>query len=471
MPQEQLTFFGGLTTTGGVHLLYGHGKNAILFDFGIAHKQLIEASHLFTLDPVRPTPGRAVRQYVLSRLAPPILDLYDPAETDGLRLEDVKRVWGGCEGPKYEHIRVFAGHNHQDHMMLVPYLHPSTTLYMSADAYAVYRGVVASGEYFDTKANVVSVDDLSHIDFGSFTVQVIGMDHNSAGSSGLIIDSAEHRIAYTGDWRRHGRRPELFDRFVDLCATRPVDILITETTRVTNDITASKAGSRQESEVLAEYKQVLKQAEGLVYTQLLSRDVERLADFIALTVAAGRTAVLDGSLAVLWHESNRHGIAALKDHPAVTERERIRILDITARADQPAPYANVSIEEMADSREQYVYFLKYPNFPHMIELETIAGGSGGSSRYVHADHPLRADDPSLQKVIKAYGITLHTLSNGGHASPDDISELIERVAPRAVIPIHGPKFLDSRGIPVYYPERGSTVAISDIVQTQYAPRT
>lgn len=254
MNPEQLTFFGGLETTGDVQFLYGRGSKALLFDFGIQHKGLVDASYIFTHDAVCPTLGRDVRQYMLGRMAPPILELYDAEQVDTLSRDDIRKAWNGINVPNYEEIRIFIGHMHQDHMALLPYAHEGITIYMNRDSYTLYRGIVASGEYADTKANIVPLEDLSIIDFGPFTMQIIEMDHKSLGASGFIIESSDYTTAYTGDWRRHGRHPERIDHFIEMCRRKDkIDILITESTKVQSIHQGMTRASRHESDVIAEY--------------------------------------------------------------------------------------------------------------------------------------------------------------------------------------------------------------------------
>jgi len=91
MSKEQMTFFGGLETTGGVQLLYGKGESAVMFDFGIAHKEVIDVTHVFTRNPVRPTPGRELRQLILGKLTPPLLELYDPAHVRSIHRDETMK--------------------------------------------------------------------------------------------------------------------------------------------------------------------------------------------------------------------------------------------------------------------------------------------------------------------------------------------------------------------------------------------
>ncbi|MDQ1913951.1 hypothetical protein RAC89_26470 [Paenibacillus sp. GD4] len=462
MQEGQLTFFGGVAKSGGVQVLFGKGKQAVLFDFGVEHSSLLFPKQLTLYEPVAATPGRELRQYLLGGMTAPLPELYDPGQLKGLDFTKVRRAWGDCEFPQYEQVRLFIGHMHTDHMAVLPFVHPDMPVYMNHDAYSLFRGMVAGGHCADTKAKITACDDLSVIDFGEFTMQIVEMDHNATGAAGIILNDGTYKIAYTGDWRRQGKHPERIDRFIDLCRESRVDLLITEGTRLPSD--PVKAPSRQmtEDELLDRYSEIVGGADGLVYLQMSPRDLERMANMIAIATERGRKVAMEASQAIIWHTANREGIRILRDHPAL--EVPIRIVDATVTEDRELPYETVSLEEMAERKEEYVYFFKFPDLAHMIELEAL-GDRQDRSHFIQSDYSVKLDHADVARFLKSYGITGHSLSNGGHAHPEAISDMIERISPQAVITLHSryPESQDTRGVNVYYPQKGETVSVTSII--------
>lgn len=460
MQQDRLTFFGGVDESGGVQIVYERGGKALLFDFGTAHHCLLDPAYLNTHDPVRPTPGREIRQYLLGKMAPPLLDLYSPEHVQGLDTDVIRALWNNRDFSNYADIGIFIGHMHQDHMSLLPFARPGIPVYMHKDAHSLYRGIVYSGQYPDTAASLIPCADGSVLDFEHFTVQIVEMDHNTTGTSAIVIESPEHRIAVTGDWRRHGRHPERIDRFIELCRRKGIDILLTEGTRVGKG--ASSANSRSEAKALAMFSTVLEQSEGLVYVQTSPRDLERTADLIRIVSDKGRKIVMDGSAAAIWHMASREGVAALENHPALPAN--LHIMEGTIPDGVTLPYETIGLEDVAKRKNEFVYVMKFPNLAHWIELETI-GGKRGTSHYVQADNSVKLDHPKLAQYLHTFGITVHSIGNKGHAAPDEISDLIERIAPQMVIPVHTlhREQLDTRGVKAYFPERGETLSIPELL--------
>ncbi|GAA3412431.1 hypothetical protein ACFFNY_23010 [Paenibacillus hodogayensis] len=462
MREGQLTFFGGVGKSGGVQVLYGKGNQGLLFDFGVEHSSLLFPKQLTLYEPVGATPGRELRQFLLGGMTAPLLQLYDPEQIKVLDTQKVREVWGDREFPSYEQLSLFIGHMHTDHNAVLPYAKPDLAVYMNHDSYSLYRGMVAGGHSPDTAARIQACGDLSVVDFGEFTMQIVEMDHNATGAAGILIDDGVHKIAYTGDWRHHGKHPEKIERFIRLCREQRVDLLITEGTRLAADPSAEVSRQMTEDELLAGYSNIVKESEGLVYLQMSPRDLERMADMIALAKDNGREIVMEASHALIWHNANREGLRILEGHPALDAA--IRVIDATVTSSMSMPYKTISLEELAERKNQYVYFFKFPDLAHMIELETL-GGLQGRSHFIQSDYSVKLDHPDLTKYLKTFGMTGHSLCNGGHAHPEAIADMIAGIAPKSVITLHSrhPRSQHTRGIYAYHPEKGETVTVSSIL--------
>jgi mRNA degradation ribonuclease J1/J2 len=351
---------------------------------------------------------------------------------------------------------------HTDHIALLPYAHPDLKIYMNHDARSLYRGIVAGGHYPDTGARITACEDLSDIDFGEFTIQIVEMDHNATGASGLIIESGDERIAYTGDWRRQGSHPERIDRFIELCREKRVDVLITEGTRLPSDSTAQVSYQKPDSELLARFAALLEESDGLVYVQMSPRDLVRMANMIAIAGQKGRKVVMEASQALIWHTANQEGLRILEGHPALNAE--IQVMDATVLEGMSVPYETVALEAVARKKDEYLYFFKFPDLAQMIELEML-GNKRGQSHFIQSDYSVKVDHADVAKFLKAFSITGHTLNNGGHAHPEAISDLIEAIAPKAVITLHTkyPQSQNTRGIGAYFPEKGETVSVASII--------
>ncbi|MCC2686804.1 MAG: hypothetical protein K0R75_3703, partial [Paenibacillaceae bacterium] len=387
------------------------------------------------------SPGREARQYLLAGMTAPYFELYRPEQIQGLNSERVMRQWGGSTFPKYDKLSVYISHMHTDHMALLPYAHQELPVYMSHDSRSLYHSMVAAGSFPATAARMIACENLSVVDFGDFTMQVIATDHNATGQ---------------------GRNPQNIDRFIDICRGKPIDVLITEGTRVQPD--PSKVSVQMTEDVLLSRFGELLNDEGLVYVQMSPRDFERMADMMGIAAQKGRKIVMEASHALAWHVANREGLRLLAGHPALGAK--IQVVDATIQDGMEVPYEAVSLEHMAEHKSEYLYFFKFPDLAHMIELETL-GELQGQSRFIQSDYGVKTDHKDVAKFLRRFGIAGHDLSNGGHAHPTAISDLIERIQPKAVIPLHSkhPRSVDTRGVKAYYPSKGETIAVKSIIES------
>lgn len=465
---DRMTFYGGLNTIGGVQIVYGYESMGLLFDCGLAMGGLFN-EQIKTIAP------EGARQLVLTRSAPPLLNLYESKAMEGLTLDQLRQVWKTDELPQYEHLKLFVSHIHQDHMALLPYVAEGTSIYMSKDAYAVYRAVVASGEYQDTKGTIIALDDLEVVTLdnaGKILLKIVEVDHDSPGCSGFILTTASgSKIGFTADWRRHGRHSYRMDRFITLCKAEGVKVLITEGTRLRAESQFRKPMDRLEADFSKHYHEVSEQAKGLIYVNILARNVERVADLIIAVRENDRLLVMDHSTAAFWYEANRTGIRALADNEALSiAHEVIRILPTEQSPEIglsiELPYTAVTIDEITTNKSRYCMYLPYYQLPIMAELECL-GDRSDSSYYLHADgNPLTSNDVMLQRWLTEFGVHYHYCATGGHASSQEISDLTEAISPDVVIPLHSihPTLFNSRGITRFYPSYGETVSIDQLIK-------
>ena len=449
-----ITFFSGLNTIGGTHVLIGCGEDAILFDYGAR-----PSAHYDWLNPaVHMELPRGLRQHLLTRKAPPVFPLYDPAYLGDLSYEDViQNAWDGMQFPRYKRVSAFVSHIHQDHMELLPFLGEQVDLYMHRDSVSVYDGVVASGEWYGTRANIIGLADGEERQLGEgLRIQLRETDHDIAGASALLVTAGGHKILYTGDWRTHGRHRDYVERLFADMAEQHLDMIITETTQLKEETLWQKQLPQKELELPGLYREMLREAQGLCYLNILCRNVERVADFIKVTKECGRTLVLDRATALLWHTAATEGLSHLEGDPVLEETDAIRLFE----GEDPSglPYKTVSLQEIVHHKRDYVFYLIYPKTPIMAELERT-GEQGVPSHYFHADgNPLFAGDKILHAWLDDFGVRYHFHGTFGHAIPREITRMMKLAAPKLVATLHGnhPELLDTGEIPKLLPTFGQT---------------
>jgi ribonuclease J len=138
------------------------------------------------------------------------------------------------------------------------------------------------------------------------------------------------------------------------------------------------------------------------------RDLDRVRAFEAIAAAAGRT--------ILWPDRVAAFLRAAGAGPAVT------LADAGPAAVRAAPGRFVVQPDAGD-------------LPGLLDLPV-----GPASAMLHANgEPLGPFDPRWPLYadwLAQCGVPLRTIGCSGHASADDLHEMLYRIRPSAVVPIH-----------------------------------
>jgi len=233
----ELTFYGGLREIGGTKVLVKTREGAVFLDFGKSFSH--EAS--FFQEP-----------YNAPFHIPSLLSVGALPDIDGLyRLNPGKPVDG-----------VLISHPHVDHYGYVSTLSPQVPVYAGDDTkeLIVIRSETNDrgwqNDYSQTDWRTFSSGDVVHVEGTEIGFMPLAVDHSVPGSYGFIIQAEDKKIAYTGDLRMHGRRPEQTEHFLNLLRLNHIDALITEGTHV------DSGGRDVEVELLAQIEEVYAQKLG-----------------------------------------------------------------------------------------------------------------------------------------------------------------------------------------------------------------
>ena len=128
---------------------------------------------------------------------------------------------------------------------------------------------------------------MKNFQIGDFTIKSAPVDHSLPGASAYILETADETIAYTGDLRFHGRRPEITRKFVKEAKKSNPNIMISEGTRIDSQ------SNTTEEDIENKAKTVISNFKGLVIVNYPIRDFDRLVTFYKVAKDTDRTLVLN----------------------------------------------------------------------------------------------------------------------------------------------------------------------------------
>jgi ribonuclease J len=389
----------------GLKFLVEHGDARCLFDFGREHAP---GRTLFSLG-LEPRQGRELGDLVAVGAAPPLEGVYAGDAWDG-------------------RTHLFITHMHLDHTGLIPLLGPGVPLYYPAAMEPVRAGADSSGYLPWRRPTGSGVADGETIAVGPIRVRFVAVDHDLPGATGFLIETPDASLAFTGDNRWHGLRPELTETFAN--TARGVDLLIQEGVSLGSVQVEGAAPLLSEADVIAELGQALAEAPGLVIVNCYGMNRERVAGIAAGCATAGRRLLMEPHM------------AAMAGWPDVLG----------------------STDPVRDDPRGHCLQLGFESLPRVIDLQPPTGSvwiqSGGA--------PMGPFDPALA-VVEAwaarFGLELRTVTSSGHSYPEDIVRMVTDVHPELVLPVHSraPEALLVPGVPSFLPQAGVAYRVVDLL--------
>ena len=389
----------------GLKFLVEHGEARCLFDFGREHSP---GRALFSLG-LEPRPGSELADLLAVGAAPPLRGVYAGEPWDG-------------------RTHLFLSHLHLDHAGLVGHLGPEVPLFFPAAMEPLREAASRSG-YLPWRTPVgTPVEDGASIAVGEVLVRFAAVDHDLPGATGFLLTAPDVTIAFTGDHRWHGLRPELTARFAELA--KGSEVLIQEGVSLGTTPPDPAFPQLTESQVIDGLQGAVASAAGLVIVNCYGMNRERVAGLAEGCARAGRELLMEPRM------------GALAGWPGILG----------------------SLEPIRHNPRGHCLQLGFESLPLLIELEPPAG-----SLYIHSGGaPLGPYDPAhplMEAWVARFGLEFRSINTSGHSAPGDIVRMVRSVGPRVVLPVHSraPEALSVPGIPTFLPQSGVTYRVADIL--------
>lgn len=328
-------------------------------------------------------------------------------------------------------LGVVLSHPHLDHYGLLPSARSDLRVWLGADAIRLLEIAAPFTASGAIPQSMTGYRDRQTFAAGPFRITPYLMDHSAYDAHALLVEAGGRRVFYTGDFRGHGRKAAVFDRFV---ADPPaaIDLLLMEGTTLGRD-----EPSASESDVEAQAAATMAQTAGLVLNCFSAQNIDRFVSFYRAALRTGRTFVMDAYLANLL---SGLGLRSLPD-PARDDRIRVylpssqkRMIVAHERFDLIEPYRRSRIfrEEIAARPEQFAMLFRTSMAADLGGLDL----TGGSLIYSLWPGYLERDRLDLRQWSSERGIAFHLIHSSGHADTHDLRRMVEAVQPKRLMPIH-----------------------------------
>jgi len=124
-------------------------------------------------------------------------------------------------------LGVFISHPHLDHYGLSQKINQNIPVLIGTDALRIISAANSFAFRETTFKDVQSIKNKKSITLGPFKLTPYLVDHSAYDSYSLLVEADNKRLFYSGDFRRHGRKGKLFERFISHAPSN-IDTLLME---------------------------------------------------------------------------------------------------------------------------------------------------------------------------------------------------------------------------------------------------
>ena len=183
---------------------------------------------------------------------------------------------------------ILISHSHPDHYGLMPFVKSQIPLYLSEGCLELIKATYYFRGLDPIFKMVEIIENKKNFSIGDFKITPYLVDHSGFDAYAFLIEAEGKRVFYSGDFRGHGKKSSLFDRFI---ADPPEDIdyLIMEGT----GIDGKPGYCEKEDELRDRLVTIFKEKKCLVYFARSSQNIDRISSLYSACRRSGRILVLD----------------------------------------------------------------------------------------------------------------------------------------------------------------------------------
>jgi ribonuclease J len=451
METTTLTFYGGVNEIGGNKILLRDGKAKVFFDFGQSFTMGID----FFTSMLGPRWLCGLKDYFEFGLMPKIKGLYSKKQ---LMYTDIS-----YSKPNFD--AVFLSHAHFDHTAHICFIDEKIPVFCGSGTKLFLESMVETtfsslGEHPYQTFRTGSV-----MEIGQLKVEPIHVDHSIPGAYGFIIHTSKGEIVYTGDLRAHGSKKEMTEEFIaKACECKPI-AMISEGTRI---VEKRPRSNFSEFEVKEKSNEIVSGTKKIVFITHHGRDIDRFRTIYEVAKQNGRRIVIFPRLAYLLkklvEDEHLDFPDPLKDKNILVYFRRKKtgtfIEEDYYLWERNFMQRMVTADEVHENQIGLVMDLDFYQFGELIDIKPDKG-----SHFIHSmSEPFSEEDIEDQVMhnwLNHFKIKFHQLHASGHMKRQELMEMIERINPKKVFPVHteNPAFFKKTKKKTVVIEKGKTYTL------------
>lgn len=443
----EIRFYGGVDEIGGNRILVKDGDTQIFLDFGMSFSKC----------------GQFFEEYLKPRYSctglKDLLTLRLLHYMEGIYRPDLLELIGRPPHEEPSVQGVFLSHIHQDHSVYISLMDSRIPIYTSAISKAYAKAAIEAGkrsletEVYNYKERPLinnrtptiprtfrTLASEEPVTIDSIQIKPFGVDHSVPGAMAFLIHTSDTTIAYTGDLRLHGTQGHLTERFIEEVAREDVDILLCEGTRI------NETESTSEDYVAENAGGVVSECDQLVVADFAYKDLDRFLTFYKVARDNNRKIVISKKHAYLLNELR--SVSGVRPIPTTNDENIMIYIDKKETGlYRPADYQTwekdylnlpnaVKADWLHDHQDEVVACLTFFDMNELIDINPNPGSICVHSASEPHNEEQVIDEQRFNCWLDHFNLQKHHFHASGHASGQEIRNIIETINPKKVVPIH-----------------------------------
>lgn len=362
---------------------------------------------------------------------------------------------------RYRVAGVLISHPHLDHYGFWEYVDPAIPIYMGARAQKLMELEIMAPSGRKNVARAINYMSGKAYKVGPFSVIPYLVDHAAYDSHALVVQAEGKTVIYSGDLRLHGHIPQATQYFLDH-APKGADLLLLEGTMMG---ARSDEKCRSEGELEVEFEGVFRQAQSIVLVYCSVQNIDRIASVYRAAKKAGRTVVTDIYGAevfnAVWQLDSQMDMANIVRAMRIFYPYKLARMIREKNPDLLWKYKGLQIKksDIRKRKNELVMLVR----PSLLD-DLVITGEMEKADFVYsqwAGYKAEPETARLLDFVKKKGMTCHEIHTSGHADRQSLQKIVDRLKPKAVVPIHteNPEKYEVFGVPVRRLEDGVEVEI------------
>jgi ribonuclease J len=365
-----------------------------------------------------------------------VLDVGLPLSMDGTEntVSLVPQV-DGFRNINEDLLAIIVSHPHQDHYGLIEFLRPDIPIMIGGAAKRMLKVASKFSPSGLNLENTIKMEDRKTATIGPFEITPFLVDHSAYDAYSILIEANGKRLFYSGDFRGHGRKLTLFEKFI---ASSPenIDVLLMEGSTIGR--LAADETFMTEGDLEIEFAKLFQNTSGISFVFTSSQNIDRLVTIFRACLKSKRQLILDLYTAeILRATGNDRLPQGTWDNIRVflPNSQRYRVIK-EKLFDEVSLYKNKRIysKQLAIEVGQSVMVFR----PSMCsELEKANCLQGSRMIYSLWDGYLKEE--RMQQFLdwlKKHVIPMDQIHTSGHASIADLKRFASAINAKKLIPIH-----------------------------------